>query len=116
MLLPGMKVTILLEEIAALDASFDYDAFYVDIMKLDQFSSGFVAANPNSKIPTLMDYSFEPPLRVHSFDATQILTDAHPLSLYTIFQKSELITHHSISHSFPSSAILRNRCLSLATF
>lgn len=67
MLLPGMKVTILLEEIAALDASFDYDAFYVDIMKLDQFSSGFVAANPNSKIPTLMDYSFEPPLRVDSF-------------------------------------------------
>jgi len=60
----GMKVTILLEEIAALDDSFDYDAFYVNIFENDQFGSGFVAANPNSKIPTLLDYSYEPPLRV----------------------------------------------------
>jgi len=59
-----MKVTILMEEIAAMDASFDYDAFYVNIFENEQFGSGFVAVNPNSKIPALVDTSFDPPLRV----------------------------------------------------
>ncbi|MCU0904131.1 MAG: glutathione-dependent disulfide-bond oxidoreductase [Tabrizicola sp.] len=52
----GVKVTILLEEL--LDAGHDaeYDAWLIDIGKGDQFGSGFVAVNPNSKIPALMDH------------------------------------------------------------
>ena len=53
-----------MEEIAAMDPSFDYDAFYINIFENEQFGSGFVAVNPNSKIPALVDTSFEPPLRV----------------------------------------------------
>lgn len=52
----GQKVTILLEELLALGVSgAEYDAHYIDIGKGDQFSSGFVAINPNSKIPALLD-------------------------------------------------------------
>ncbi|NMP30017.1 glutathione-dependent disulfide-bond oxidoreductase [Thalassotalea sp. M1531] len=54
----GVKVTIMLEELLA--AGFtgaEYDAFIVDIMAGDQFSSGFVSVNPNSKIPALFDRS-----------------------------------------------------------
>ena len=67
----GQKVTILLEELVDLDPSFEYDAHYVDIFKLEQFGSGFVSVNPNSKIPALMDRSFNPPLRV--FESCNIL-------------------------------------------
>lgn len=48
----GQKVTILLEELGL-----EYDAYVINIMKLDQFGSGFVDINPNSKIPALVDYS-----------------------------------------------------------
>lgn len=54
----GQKVTVFLEELLA--AGFtgaEYDAWLIDIMAGDQFGSGFVAANPNSKIPALLDYS-----------------------------------------------------------
>jgi GSH-dependent disulfide-bond oxidoreductase len=53
----GVKVTILLEEL--LDAGHDaeYDAWLIDIGKGDQFGSGFVAVNPNSKIPAMMDHA-----------------------------------------------------------
>lgn len=52
----GQKVTILLEELLALGvAGAEYDAFLIDIGKGDQFSSGFVEVNPNSKIPALFD-------------------------------------------------------------
>jgi len=51
----GQKVTILLEELLALgEAGAEYDAFIVNIMEGEQFSSGFVDINPNSKIPALM--------------------------------------------------------------
>ena len=54
----GQKVTIMLEELlAAGHAGAEYDAWIVDIMKGDQFGSGFVAINPNSKIPALVDHS-----------------------------------------------------------
>lgn len=56
----GVKVTILLEELLALgikDA--EYDAFLINIMEGEQFSSGFVEVNPNSKIPALVDNSNE---------------------------------------------------------
>lgn len=51
----GAKVTILLEELLDAGHPADYDAWHVDIGKGEQFGSGFVAVNPNSKIPALMD-------------------------------------------------------------
>jgi GST-like protein len=68
----GQKVTILLEELlAAGHADADYDAWLIRIGDGDQFGSGFVAANPNSKIPALFDHSVSPPQRV--FESGAIL-------------------------------------------
>jgi GST-like protein len=54
----GVKVTIMLEELLALGhAGAEYDAWLIRIMEGDQFGSGFVAVNPNSKIPALVDRS-----------------------------------------------------------
>lgn len=53
----GQKVTILLEELLAAGFAAEYDAWIIDISKGDQFGSDFVRANPNSKIPALLDYS-----------------------------------------------------------
>jgi GST-like protein len=54
----GVKVTIMLEELLALGHSgAEYDAWLIDIRKGDQFTSGFVKVNPNSKIPALLDRS-----------------------------------------------------------
>jgi len=61
----GIKVTVMLEELLAAGvAEAEYDAWFVDIMNGEQFSSGFVGANPNSKIPAMMDHSVNPPQRV----------------------------------------------------
>ncbi|MEO7787906.1 MAG: glutathione-dependent disulfide-bond oxidoreductase [Sphingomicrobium sp.] len=61
----GMKVTIMLEELLALGhRGAEYDAWLVDIRDGGQFGSGFVAINPNSKIPALLDRSVDPPLRL----------------------------------------------------
>ena len=61
----GVKVTILLEEFLALGlADAEYDAWIIRIGDGDQFGSGFVDVNPNSKIPALMDHSTNPPTRV----------------------------------------------------
>jgi GST-like protein len=68
----GVKVTVLLEELLALGKNdAEYDAYLIDISEGDQFSSGFVAANPNSKIPALIDRSTTPPTRV--FESGAIL-------------------------------------------
>jgi len=68
----GQKVTILLEELlAAGHAGAEYDAWLIEIGKGDQFGSGFVAINPNSKIPALADHSLDPPLRL--FESGSIL-------------------------------------------
>ena len=57
----GQKVTILLEELLALGVSgAEYDAWLIRIGEGDQFSSGFVEVNPNSKIPALSDHSTSP--------------------------------------------------------
>ncbi|MCF6443868.1 glutathione-dependent disulfide-bond oxidoreductase [Nereida sp. MMG025] len=53
----GVKVTVLLEELLAAGHAADYDAWLIDIGEGDQFSSGFVDVNPNSKIPALFDKS-----------------------------------------------------------
>jgi len=68
----GIKVTILLEELLALGHSgAEYDAWLIRINEGDQFSSGFVDINPNSKIPALLDRSVEPAVRV--FESGSIL-------------------------------------------
>lgn len=68
----GVKVTIMLEELLELGKTeAEYDAWLVKIGDGEQFGSGFVGANPNSKIPALMDYSTETPQRV--FESGSIL-------------------------------------------
>jgi GST-like protein len=68
----GVKVTVMLEELLALGhTGAEYDAWLIDIGKGDQFGSGFVEANPNSKIPALVDHSAATPTRV--FESGAIL-------------------------------------------
>ena len=68
----GVKVTIMLEELlAAGHAEAEYDAHLIRIHQGEQFGSGFVAANPNSKIPAMVDHSVSPPQRV--FESGAIL-------------------------------------------
>jgi len=68
----GVKVTVMLEELLALGhQGAEYDAWLIRINEGDQFGSGFVAANPNSKIPALMDRSGPTPIRV--FESGAIL-------------------------------------------
>ena len=66
----GQKVTIMLEELLALGhAGAEYDAWLIKIGDGDQFGSGFVAINPNSKIPALVDRSGPQPIRVFELGA-----------------------------------------------
>jgi GST-like protein len=91
----GVKVTVMLEELLALGhRGAEYDAWLIKISEGDQFGSGFVAANPNSKIPALVDRSGATPIRVfesgsillylaekfHAFLPTDIQTRAECLS------------------------------------
>ena len=68
----GVKVTILLEELLAIGRSgAEYDAYTINIGQGDQFGSGFVAINPNTKIPALVDRSASPEIRI--FESAAIL-------------------------------------------
>ncbi len=68
----GVKVTVMLEELLALGhRGAEYDAWLIRINEGDQFGSGFVAVNPNSKIPALLDRSGPEPIRV--FESGSIL-------------------------------------------
>ena len=68
----GIKATVMLEELLELGiAEAEYDAWLINIGEGQQFSSGFVALNPNSKIPALCDHSTSPPTRV--FESGAIL-------------------------------------------
>jgi len=68
----GVKVTVMLEELLAAGVtSAEYDAWLIKIRDGDQFGSGFVEVNPNSKIPALMDHSVSPAIRV--FESGNIL-------------------------------------------
>src|SRR6202050_4547208 len=68
----GVKVTVMLEELLALGhAGAEYDAWPIKINEGDQFGSGFVAVNPNSKLRALLDRSGPPPIRV--FESGAIL-------------------------------------------
>jgi GST-like protein len=68
----GVKVTVMLEELLALGHSgAEYDAWLINISEGQQFSSGFVAVNPNSKIPAMLDHSTATPTRI--FESGSIL-------------------------------------------
>jgi GST-like protein len=68
----GVKVTVMLEELLALGhKGAEYDAWLINILDGQQFSSGFVEINPNSKIPALVDHSGAAPLRI--FESGSIL-------------------------------------------
>lgn len=68
----GVKVTVMLEELLAQGLSgAEYDAYVINIIEGDQFGSGFVDINPNSKIPALVDRSGDKPIRV--FESGSIL-------------------------------------------
>jgi len=68
----GVKVTVMLEELLALGhAGADYDAWLINIGKGEQFSSGYVDINPNSKIPVMVDHGEPKPVRV--FESGSIL-------------------------------------------
>lgn len=67
----GVKVNILLEELLEKNLPAQYDGYLINIMEGDQFGSGFVAINPNSKIPALVDCSGEKPISI--FESGAIL-------------------------------------------
>ena len=91
----GVKVTVMLEELLALGhAGAEYDAWLIRINDGDQFGSGFVAVNPNSKIPALLDRSGAAPVRV--FESGAIL-------LYLAEKFGAFV---------PADAALRAECLS----
>ena len=92
----GVKVTVMLEELLAMGhAGAEYDAWLIRINEGDQFGSGFVAANPNSKIPALVDHSGPAPLRV--FESGSIL----------------LYLAEKFDHAFlPTDRVMRAECLS----
>ncbi len=69
----GVKVTVLLEELLALGHSgAEYDAWLINIAEGEQFSSGFVDVNPNSKIPALLDKGGSKPIRVFESGAIMV--------------------------------------------
>jgi GST-like protein len=83
----GVKVTVMLEELLALGHSgAEYDAWLINIGQGDQFSSGFVAVNPNSKIPALMDRS-DPARPIRIFESGAILV--HLAEKFGAFLPSE---------------------------
>jgi GST-like protein len=67
----GVKVTMMFEELLAAGYDAEYDAWLIRITKGDQFGSGFVDINPNSKIPAMVDHSGDAPVRV--FESGSIL-------------------------------------------
>ncbi len=90
----GVKVTILLEELLALGVKqAQYDAWLIKITEGDQFGSDFVAINPNSKIPALLDHSTTPPVRV--FESGSIL----------------LYLAEKFGHFIPAAPAERTECL-----
>ncbi|MDA0846401.1 MAG: glutathione-dependent disulfide-bond oxidoreductase [Proteobacteria bacterium] len=91
----GVKVTIMFEELLALGfTDAEYDAWLIRIDQGDQFGSGFVGVNPNSKIPALMDYSIKTPTRI--FESGAIL----------------LYLAEKFNAFLPTDATARTECLS----
>ena len=90
----GVKVTVMFEELLALGIKeAEYDAHIINIMEGEQFGSGFVAVNPNSKIPALMDHTSQSPTR---------LFESGAMLLYLADKFKTLI---------PQTSIQRTECL-----
>ena len=86
----GVKVTIMFEELLALGITdAEYDAWLIRIEDGDQFGSGFVGVNPNSKIPALMDYSAKTPIRI--FESGAILL--YLAEKFDVFLPSDSAAH-----------------------
>ncbi len=81
----GVKVTVMFEEPLEAGKPAEYDAYLIDIGEGDQFGSGFVEINPNSKIPALLDCSGKEPVRV--FESASILM--HLAEKFDIFLPKE---------------------------
>lgn len=81
----GVKVTVMFEELLEAGKPAEYDAYLIDIGEGDQFGSGFVEINPNSKIPALLDCSGKEPVRV--FESASILM--HLAEKFDIFLPKE---------------------------
>lgn len=80
----GVKVTIMLEELLEQGiAQAEYDAHLIRILEGDQFSSGFVKVNPNSKIPALLDQNQQPPVRVFESGTEEKVNPVHDAPLGT---------------------------------
>ena len=91
----GVKVTVMLEELLELgESGAEYDAFLIDISEGNQFGSGFVDINPNSKIPALLDCSAQPNVRV--FESGAIL----------------MYLAEKFGHFYPKKTNLMAECLS----
>ena len=91
----GVKVTIMLEELLELGVTeAEYDAYTINIGEGKQFGSGFVAINPNSKIPALQDRSTNPPTRI--FESGAIL----------------IYLAEKFGHFYPTDPAQRAECLS----
>ena len=91
----GVKVTVMLEELLALGfEGAEYDAYLINISEGDQFGSGFVGANPNSKIPALIDNSASTPIR--------------------LFESGAILLHlaEKFGVLIPSEPMLRAECMS----
>jgi len=94
----GIKVTVLLEELLELGVSdAEYDAWLIEFKEGDQFGSGFVEINPNSKIPALLDVSEQPAIRIFESGAIlQYLAEyapdkqEYPINRYTMEVKRQL--------------------------
>ncbi|WP_251977170.1 glutathione-dependent disulfide-bond oxidoreductase [Salinicola avicenniae] len=84
----GVKIGVMFEELLALGKDAEYDAWLIKIGDGDQFGSGFVEVNPNSKIPALMDYSGDQPIRV--FESGSILL--HLAEKFGAFLPSDPVT------------------------
>ena len=107
----GQKVTVMLEELLALGHSgAEYDAWLIRISEGDQFGSGFVAINPNSKIPALLDRSGPTPIRVFESDEQVSFLVRYPSAvwLYSLFTKPKLllITAHNNGASIDTGGAL----------
>ena len=98
----GQKVTILLEELLALGyVGAEYDAWLITIYNGDQFGSGFVQVNPNSKIPALLDRSLPEPVRV--FESGAIL-------LYLAEKFGAFLPRSPTSTTLAKKSVSRLRC------
>ena len=91
----GVKVTVMLEELLALGVTgAEYDAYLIKIGDGEQFGSGFVDINPNSKIPAMVDHTTKPPVRV--FESGAML----------------LYLAEKFGHFLPKDHVARTECLS----